>query len=77
MERPQEDSPPKWPTPIINNHTPNLSPPFGHIGDFWKRYDELADLSDREMVENLNGNLDVLLIFVSFFLRIYHVVVHG
>lgn len=54
----------------MNNYTPNLTPPFGHIDDFWKRYDELADHSDREMVANLNGNLNVLLIFVSFFTHI-------
>ncbi|KAG9002952.1 hypothetical protein FRB90_011282, partial [Tulasnella sp. 427] len=42
-------------------------PGFGHIGDFWKRYDELADRSDREMLTNLNGNLDVLLIFAGLF----------
>lgn len=35
------------------------------LGDFWKRYDRLADSHDRKMSQNLNGNLDVLLIFVS------------
>lgn len=49
---------------------PNLTPPFGHVDDFWKRYDELAVRSDREMVAHLNGNLNVLLIFVSFFTHI-------
>lgn len=50
-----------------DNYVPNLSSRFGQIGDFWKRYDELADRKDREMSRNLNGNLDVLLIFVSDF----------
>ncbi|KIO22985.1 hypothetical protein M407DRAFT_48705, partial [Tulasnella calospora MUT 4182] len=33
----------------------------------WTRYDELADRSDKEMVTNLNGNLDLLLIFAGLF----------
>lgn len=45
---------------------PHLTP-LAQISDFWKRYDHLADINDRKMVSNLNGNLDVLLIFVSFF----------
>ncbi|KAG8946585.1 hypothetical protein FRC04_011563 [Tulasnella sp. 424] len=52
---------------VIDNYEPNISPRFGHVEDFWKRYDELADRSDREMVSNLNGNLDVLLIFAGLF----------
>ncbi|KAG8911966.1 hypothetical protein FRC00_005482, partial [Tulasnella sp. 408] len=48
---------------VSDNYLPKVSPGFGHIDDFWKRYDELADRSDREMVANLNTNLDVLLIF--------------
>ena len=54
---------------VIDNYVPKVSPGFGYVDDFWKRYDELADRSDREMVSNLNGNLDVLLIFVSSFHR--------
>lgn len=50
---------------VNENYVPNISSRFGQIGDFWKRYDELADKKDREMSKNLNGNLDVLLIFVS------------
>ncbi|KAG9044923.1 hypothetical protein FS837_007310 [Tulasnella sp. UAMH 9824] len=49
------------------NYAPTVSPEFGDIDDFWKRYDELADKSDREMVANLNTNLDVLLIFAGLF----------
>ncbi|KIO19413.1 hypothetical protein M407DRAFT_223100, partial [Tulasnella calospora MUT 4182] len=52
---------------VSDNYVPKLSPGFGHIDDFWKRYDELADRSDREMVANLNTNLDVLLIFAGLF----------
>ena len=40
-------------------------PPLAQISDFWKRYDRLADIHDKKLTENLNGNLDVLLIFVS------------
>ncbi|KIO19474.1 hypothetical protein M407DRAFT_82759, partial [Tulasnella calospora MUT 4182] len=49
------------------NYVPNISSRFGQIGDFWKRYDDLADKKDREMSKNLNGNLDVLLIFAGLF----------
>ncbi|KIO28215.1 hypothetical protein M407DRAFT_49521, partial [Tulasnella calospora MUT 4182] len=34
---------------------------------FWKRYDHLADSHDKKMASNLNGNLDVLLIFAALF----------
>lgn len=37
---------------------------LSRLTDFWKRYDRLADTHDRKMSQNLNGNLDVLLIFV-------------
>lgn len=33
--------------------------------DFWAKYDALTDTFDRAMVERLDRNLDVLLIFVS------------
>lgn len=39
--------------------------PLAQIRDFWKRYDGLADNHDKKLAFNLNGNLDVLLIFVS------------
>lgn len=42
-------------------------PPLAQITEFWKRYDRAADIHDRKMTSNLNGNLDVLLIFVSPF----------
>lgn len=48
-----------------HNYVPSMAPSFGQIGDFWSRYDRLADQTDKEMSKNLNGNLDVLLIFVS------------
>lgn len=38
---------------------------FGEKGDFWARYDRLADKYDADMLQRLNDNLDVLLIFVS------------
>ncbi|KIO28232.1 hypothetical protein M407DRAFT_72122, partial [Tulasnella calospora MUT 4182] len=38
-------------------------PRLTQIGDFWKRYDRLADIHDKTLTSNLNGNLDVLLIF--------------
>lgn len=37
------------------------------VGDFWTRYDKFADGKDKDLAENLNRNLDVLLIFVSVF----------
>lgn len=43
----------------------NATRGFGQIGKFWKHYDDLADRTDKEMSKKLNGNLDVLLIFVS------------
>ncbi len=36
--------------------------------NFWARYNKLADTHDSDMLGRLNGNLDVLLIFVSDFL---------
>lgn len=38
---------------------------FGNVGDFWSRYDRLASKHDKDMLARMNGNLDVLLIFVS------------
>ncbi|KIO32700.1 hypothetical protein M407DRAFT_51584, partial [Tulasnella calospora MUT 4182] len=35
--------------------------------EFWRRYDRLADLHDKKLTTNLNGNLDVLLIFAALF----------
>lgn len=37
---------------------------FGEMADFWMRYDKLSDKHDSDMLGRLNGNLDVLLIFV-------------
>ncbi|KAG9033761.1 hypothetical protein FS837_002389, partial [Tulasnella sp. UAMH 9824] len=45
------------------NYTTNLRRKFGEIDNFWKRYDELADVHDQRLIKNLNDNLDVLLIF--------------
>ncbi|KAG8951088.1 hypothetical protein FRC04_006747 [Tulasnella sp. 424] len=41
--------------------------PVAQISDFWKRYDRLADIHDKKLTSNLNGNLDVLLIFAALF----------
>ncbi|KIO32708.1 hypothetical protein M407DRAFT_50669, partial [Tulasnella calospora MUT 4182] len=35
--------------------------------EFWRRYDRLADIHDKKLTTNLNGNLDVLLIFAALF----------
>ncbi|KAG8979372.1 hypothetical protein FRC05_008356 [Tulasnella sp. 425] len=45
-------------------------PPLEKISEFWKRYDHLADIHDKKMTSNLNGNLDVLLIFTNALLRL-------
>ncbi|KAG8923807.1 hypothetical protein FRC01_012309, partial [Tulasnella sp. 417] len=37
------------------------------ITEFWRRYDRLADIHDKKLTINLNGNLDVLLIFAALF----------
>ncbi|KAG8912354.1 hypothetical protein FRC01_005140 [Tulasnella sp. 417] len=42
-------------------------PPLAQTGEFWKRYDRLADVHDMKLTSNLNGNLDVLLIFAALF----------
>ncbi|KAG8923705.1 hypothetical protein FRC01_012461 [Tulasnella sp. 417] len=49
------------------NYVSSIERKFGQIGDFWNRYEKLADQSDKEMSKNLNGNLDVLLIFAGLF----------
>lgn len=38
---------------------------FGEKDVYWARYDKLADGQDKVMLDRLNRNLDVLLIFVS------------
>lgn len=46
----------------------SILPNFIHlsqIGDFWKRYDALAESHDTKMYKQINSLLDVLLIFVS------------
>ncbi|KAG8871751.1 hypothetical protein FRB97_008328 [Tulasnella sp. 331] len=40
---------------------------FGEAGNFWVKYDEMASKSDDDMIERLNGNLDILLIFAGLF----------
>ncbi|KAG9046590.1 hypothetical protein FS837_004009 [Tulasnella sp. UAMH 9824] len=42
-------------------------PPLAQMGEFWRRYDRLADIHDKKLTSNLNGNLDVLLIFAALF----------
>ncbi|KAG8957159.1 hypothetical protein FRC00_004406, partial [Tulasnella sp. 408] len=42
-------------------------PPLAQISEFWRRYDRLADIHDKRLTVNLNGNLDVLLIFAALF----------
>lgn len=39
---------------------------FGEAGEYWKRYDDISERADKDMVEMLNANLDILLIFVSW-----------
>ncbi|KAG8981681.1 hypothetical protein FRB93_008482 [Tulasnella sp. JGI-2019a] len=41
--------------------------PFGSLGNFWTKYDNLADKFDKDMLTSLNTNLDVLLIFAGLF----------
>ncbi|KAG8867712.1 hypothetical protein FRB97_003123, partial [Tulasnella sp. 331] len=45
----------------------NILTTFGSIGDFWIKYDKLADKFDKDMLGRLNTNLDVLLIFAGLF----------
>ncbi|KAG8999606.1 hypothetical protein FRB94_006029 [Tulasnella sp. JGI-2019a] len=40
---------------------------FGSLGDFWTKYDGLADKFDKEMLAGLNANLEGLLIFAGLF----------
>ncbi|KAG8981684.1 hypothetical protein FRB93_008485 [Tulasnella sp. JGI-2019a] len=40
---------------------------FGSLGDFWIKYDTLADKFDKEMLVGLNANLEGLLIFAGLF----------
>ncbi|KAG8948405.1 hypothetical protein FRC04_009775 [Tulasnella sp. 424] len=40
-------------------------PGLSQRAEFWERYDKLADIIDKKLSENLNGNLDVLLIFLT------------
>ncbi|KIO33039.1 hypothetical protein M407DRAFT_65979, partial [Tulasnella calospora MUT 4182] len=48
----------------------SFSPDFihlGQIGDFWKRYETLAERHDTSMYKQINGVLDALLIFAGLF----------
>ncbi|KAG9033991.1 hypothetical protein FRB95_013964 [Tulasnella sp. JGI-2019a] len=40
---------------------------FGEKREYWLKYDTLADSKDKAMVERLNSDLDVLLIFAGLF----------
>ncbi|KAG9037818.1 hypothetical protein FRB95_004105 [Tulasnella sp. JGI-2019a] len=40
---------------------------FGERSEYWLKYDILADSKDKVMIERLNQNLDVLLIFAGLF----------
>ncbi|KAG9050570.1 hypothetical protein FS837_004427 [Tulasnella sp. UAMH 9824] len=40
---------------------------FGEAGEYWKRYDDISERADKDMVEMLNANLDILLIFSGLF----------
>lgn len=40
---------------------------FGERGDYWSKHDKLASAYNKDMLEGLNGDLDVLLIFVRGF----------
>ncbi|KAG8999911.1 hypothetical protein FRB94_005756 [Tulasnella sp. JGI-2019a] len=40
---------------------------FGNIGDFWEKYDKLAEKFDQDMTARLNDNLDALLVFAGLF----------
>ncbi|KAG8915065.1 hypothetical protein FRC01_003802, partial [Tulasnella sp. 417] len=57
MQQEEQGSHPNVPPPVTDNYDPEVRPAFGYVDDFWKRYDELADRSDKEMVVNLNAGL--------------------
>lgn len=38
---------------------------FGDRKEYWSAYDTLADKYDKRMLQQLNQNIDILLIFVS------------
>lgn len=38
---------------------------FGENGDYWAVYDRISDTKDMALLNRLNRNLDILLIFVS------------
>ncbi|KAG9032629.1 hypothetical protein FRB95_001139 [Tulasnella sp. JGI-2019a] len=40
---------------------------FGEKGDYWSKYNALADSKDKVMIDRLNSDLDVLLIFAGLF----------
>ncbi|KAG8898647.1 hypothetical protein FRC00_002544 [Tulasnella sp. 408] len=40
---------------------------FGEAGEYWKQYDDASGQADKDMVEMLNANLDILLIFSGLF----------
>ncbi|KAG8985434.1 hypothetical protein FRB90_004703, partial [Tulasnella sp. 427] len=40
---------------------------FGEAGEYWKRYDDISERADKDFVDMLNANLDILLIFSGLF----------
>ncbi|KAG8971149.1 hypothetical protein FRC05_011433 [Tulasnella sp. 425] len=54
--------------PATGGRVQQKAPPgLSQRAEFWERYDKLADIIDKKLSENLNGNLDVLLIFAALF----------
>ncbi|KAG8853641.1 hypothetical protein FRB96_008058 [Tulasnella sp. 330] len=51
----------------LPNDLPETSEVFGDKGDFWFKYDSLADETDKVVLERLRENIDVLLIFAGLF----------
>ncbi|KAG8981573.1 hypothetical protein FRB93_008527 [Tulasnella sp. JGI-2019a] len=72
QDEPSDSSPPQIPPTSDGIKQPlqdtTIQPTMlGEKRDFWLKYDKLADTKDTMMIDRLNQNLDVLLIFAGLF----------
>ncbi|KAG9015987.1 hypothetical protein FRB95_006829 [Tulasnella sp. JGI-2019a] len=81
QDEPSDSSPPQIPPTSDGIKQPlqdaTIQPAMlGEKRDFWLKYDKLADTKDTMMIDRLNQNLDVLLIFVRALVHFCFVTIH-
>ncbi|KAG8869373.1 hypothetical protein FRB98_002609, partial [Tulasnella sp. 332] len=66
---PLTTSPPEMPSirRYRSRSKPKEPSSFGSVDDFWTKYDTVAEKFDKEMLDRINNDLDVLLVFAALF----------